>query len=122
MPASRACSAPHRVPAYMSSGEYFSEMPVSTAGPYPAPVIWGVYPPMAPCRLDHLSGGGRGLEIGADGSNDAVCHQDVAHWQVAQVRVDRHDVPALDQQLFRQDLSLYRAGAHVLHGAVPACP
>ena len=25
-------------------------MPVSTAGPYPAPVICGVKPPMAPCH------------------------------------------------------------------------
>jgi hypothetical protein len=65
----------------------------------------------AACRFDHLSGFGRGLQIRADGSDEAVCHQDVARGQVAQVRVDGHDVAALYQQFF-----------HVFHGAVPACP
>jgi hypothetical protein len=42
----------------------------------------------------------------ADSSDEAVCHEDVACWQVAQVRVDGHDVAALYQQFFRHDLSL----------------
>ena len=37
----------------------------------------------AACRLDHLSGCGRGLQIRADRSDEAVCHQDVARGQIA---------------------------------------
>jgi hypothetical protein len=56
-------------------------------------------------RLDHLSGSRRGLQIPADGRDEAVRYQDVADRQVAEVRVDGHDVAALDQQFFRHDLS-----------------
>src|ERR1700691_4898092 len=55
--------------------------------------------------VDHLSGCGPGLQIRADGSDDAICHQDVARWQVAQVRVDGHDVAALYQQFSAHGLS-----------------
>src|ERR1700677_1893126 len=52
-------------------------------------------------RFDHLSGFGRGLKILADGDDDSVCHEDVTRWQVAQFRVDRHDVAALYQEFSR---------------------
>jgi hypothetical protein len=51
----------------------------------------------AACRFDHLSGCGRGLQIRADSSDEAVRHEDVARWQVAQVRIDSHYVAALYQ-------------------------
>jgi DNA-binding transcriptional LysR family regulator len=72
----------------------------------------------AACRIDHLGGRGRGHQIRADGSDEPVCHQDVAHWQVTQVRVDGHDVTALYQRFLRHGLSL----VHAFHGAAPAAP
>ena len=63
-------------------------------------------------RVDHLSGCGPGLQIRADGSDDAICHQDVARWQVAQVRVDGHDVAALYQQFSRHDLPFATSGTN----------
>jgi hypothetical protein len=52
-------------------------------------------------RVDHLRLSRRGLQVLADGGDHAIGGKDIALGQVSEVRVDGHDVAALDQQFFR---------------------
>ena len=62
-------------------------------------------------RVDHLRVPAGGRQGRADSGDDAVGDKDVADGKVVKVRVDSHDVAALDQQFFRHDLSPFASRA-----------